>query len=239
MSELILEPAKKFYKTATHGQSPKVEGFVVLLDGRTLRTPAKAILSVPTEALAALIAGEWHAQEEHILPPTMPITRLTNVALDRMPLSRTETVAEIVKYAGSDLLLARADEPEGLIAAENAAWDPVLDWVEKDLGARFVPSAGFFLPDQDPAALDAIAAQASKFDDFRLTALAHLGALYGSSLLAVAVLSGRLSPSEAYDVSRVDEAWQEAKWGVDYEAAERTARLKGEVEAVERYLNAL
>lgn len=239
MSELILEPAKKFYKSATHGQSPKVEGFVVLLDGRTLRTPAKAILSVPTEALAALIAGEWHAQEEHILPATMPITRLTNVALDRMPLSRTETVAEIVKYAGSDLLLARADEPEGLIAAENAAWDPVLDWVEKDLGARFVPAAGFFLPDQDPAALDAIAAQASKFDDFRLTALAHLGALYGSSLLAVAVLSGRLSPSEAYDVSRVDEAWQEAKWGVDYEAAERTARLKGEVEAVERYLNAL
>lgn len=239
MSDLILEPAKKFYKAATSGPSPKGEGFVVLLDGRTLRTPAKAVLSVPSEALAVLIAAEWHAQEEHILPASMPVTRLTNVALDRMPVSRDGTVAEIVKYAASDLLLARADEPEGLIAAEKAAWDPILEWAEQALGARFIPAAGFFLPDQDPAALDAIAAQASGFDNFRLTAFAHLGALYGSSLLAMAVLSGRLTPGEAYDASRVDEAWQEAKWGVDYEAAERTARLKGEVEAVERYLKAL
>jgi chaperone required for assembly of F1-ATPase len=239
MSELILEPAKKFYKTAAHGPAPKGEGFVVLLDGRTLRTPAKAVLSVPSEPLAALIAGEWHAQDEHILPATMPITRLTNVALDRMPLARNETVAEIVRYAGSDLLLARADEPEGLIAAEKAAWDPILDWTAEALGARFTPAAGFFLPDQDPAALEAVAARARVLDDFRLTAMAHLGALYGSSLLALAVLAGRLAPLEAFHAARVDEAWQEAKWGVDYEAAERTARLKGEVEAVERYLKAL
>lgn len=239
MSELILEPAKKFYKAATHAPSPKGEGFVVLLDGRTLRTPAKSVLAVPSESLAALIAVEWHAQEEHILPASMPVTRLTNVALDRMPISRDATVAEIVKYAASDLLLARADEPEGLVAAEQAAWDPILDWAAKELGAKFTPAAGFFLPDQDQAALNAVAARASTFDDFRLTALAHLGALYGSSLLALAVLSGRLSPSEGFDASRVDEAWQEAKWGVDYEAAERTARLKGEVEAVERYLKAL
>lgn len=239
MSELILEPAKKFYKTATHGPSPKGEGFVVLLDGRTLRTPAKAILAAPTEKLAALIAGEWHAQDEHILPASMPITRLINVALDRMPLARTETVAEIVKYAGSDLLLARADEPDGLVAAEKAAWDPILDWAEKELGARFIPAVGFFLPDQDQKALETVASHARGFDDFRLTALAHLGALYGSSLLALAALSGRLTPSEAFIASRADEAWQEAKWGVDFEAADRTARLKGEIEAVERYLSAL
>ena len=238
MSELALEPAKKFYKAATHAPAPKGEGFVVLLDGRTLRTPAKAILAVPSESLAALIAGEWHAQEERILPGAMPITRLTNVALDRMPAARTETVAEIVKYAKSDLLLARAEEPDGLVAAERQAWDPILDWADKELGARFVPAEGFFLPEQDPAALGAVAARANAFDHFRLTALAHLGALYGSSLLALAALLGRLSPSEAFIASRVDEAWQESKWGVDYEAADRTARLKGEVEAVERYLKA-
>jgi chaperone required for assembly of F1-ATPase len=239
MSDLILEPARKFYKAATHGPSPKGEGYVVLLDGRTLRSPAKAVLSVPTEALAALIAGEWQAQEDHILPASMPITRLTNVALDRMPVARKETVAEIVKYASSDLLLARADEPEGLVAAEHAAWDPIIDWAEQALGARFVPAAGFFLPEQDPAALEIIAAQARELDDLRLTALAHLGAMYGSSLLALAALSGRLSPAEAFEASRVEQAWQEAKWGVDYEAAERTDRLKGEVEAVQRYLEAL
>ncbi len=239
MNDLVLEPTKKFYKSATHGPSPKGEGYAVLLDGRTLRTPAKAVLAAPTERLAALIAGEWESQETHILPATMPITRLINVALDRMPLARAETVAEIVKYAGSDLLLARADAPEGLVEAEKAAWDPILDWAAQELGARFVPAAGFFLPDQDPAALEAVGGRARALDDFRLTALAHLGALYGSSLLALAVLSGRFAPLEAFEAARVDEAWQEAKWGVDYEAAERTARLKGEVEAVGRYLEAL
>jgi len=239
MNDLVLEPAKKFYKSATHGLAPSGEGHVVLLDGRTLRTPAKAVLTAPTQQLAALIADEWDSQEAHILPATMPITRLINVALDRMPLARNETIAEIVKYAGSDLLLARADGPDGLVEAETAAWDPILDWAASELGARFVAAEGFFLPAQDPAALDAIASHARGFDDFRLTGLAHLGSLFGSSLLALAALSGRLTPSEAFVVSRVDEAWQENLWGVDFEAAERTARLKGEVEAVERYLKAL
>lgn len=234
-----LEPVRKFYKAAEAKPAPDGAGYTVLLDGRTLRTPAKAVFKAPTLALAALIAEEWNAQSEHILPASMPLTRLANVALDRMGEAREATIAEIVKYANADMLLVRAEEPEELAAAERHAWDPILVWVEESLGARFVHASGIVLVDQDPAALAIIAAEAGALDDFRLTAMAHLGALYGSSLLALAVLKGRVSADEGFDASRADESWQQSKWGVDEEAAEREAGLRAEAGAVARFLSAL
>ncbi|MET0544830.1 MAG: ATP12 family protein [Caulobacterales bacterium] len=239
MTGSAIEPTKKFYKAATVAPAANGPGYAVLLDGRSLRTPAKAVFNVPTQALARLVAEEWNAQGEHILPASMPATRMANVAIDRMSQTREGTIAEIVKYANSDLLLVRAEEPEELAAAERHAWDPILHWAEEALGAVFIPTAGIMIGGQDHKALDIIAAEADAFDNFKLTALAHLGALYGSSLLALAVLKGRISAEEGFEASRADEAWQEAKWGVDYEAADRTARLKGEVHAVARFLSAL
>jgi chaperone required for assembly of F1-ATPase len=239
MTGSTLNLTKRFYKATSSGPAPSGQGHVVLLDGRSLRTPAKAIFAVPTAALAALIAEEWEAQIEVIAPSSMPLTRLVNVAIDRMPLSRDVTIDEIVKYAESDLLLAHAEAPDGLIAAEQAAWDPILKWASESLGAQFIPAAGIFIDKQKQSALDIIAAEANALDDFRLTALAHLGACFGSSLLALALVKGRLSAAEAFAASRVDESWQESKWGVDFEAAERTERLRRDVEATARFLSAL
>ena len=52
-----MQDIKRFYKAATAG--PVAEGFAILLDGRAVRTPAKAPLVVPSQALAEAIAAEW------------------------------------------------------------------------------------------------------------------------------------------------------------------------------------
>jgi chaperone required for assembly of F1-ATPase len=51
-------------------------GWAIQLDGRPVRTPARAALVVPTEALAEAIAGEWRSVEQEIDPPAMPVTGL-------------------------------------------------------------------------------------------------------------------------------------------------------------------
>ncbi|MCB1546153.1 MAG: ATPase, partial [Rhodoblastus sp.] len=113
---------KRFYKEAT--VAARDDAWAVLLDGRSVRTPAGGMLALPTEAAARLVAAEWAAQGEDIDPSTMPVTRLVNSALDGVARDLRGVAADIVKYAGSDLVCYRAGEPDGLVAAQAAAWDP-------------------------------------------------------------------------------------------------------------------
>jgi chaperone required for assembly of F1-ATPase len=228
---------KRFYKTVTVERAET--GWAVLLDGRAVRTPAKNTLAVPAEGLAQLIAGEWAEQGERIDAPAMPVARLCFVALDRMAGAREETVAEVTKYASTDLLCFRAPEPADLVAAQAAAWDPMLAWAERALDAHFVAATGVLPVNQDPVALQRVMAKAAGQDIWRLTALAHAAAICGSAILGLALLDGEIDGGEAFALSSVDEAYQASQWGEDAEAAERMALLKRELVSVERMLRAL
>ena len=69
---------RRFWKAVS--VEPRENGWAVLLDGRATRTPGGAPLSLPTEGLAQLAAGEWEAQGEILIPATMPATRLAATA---------------------------------------------------------------------------------------------------------------------------------------------------------------
>jgi chaperone required for assembly of F1-ATPase len=228
---------KRFYKVAA--AAPVEGGFAVQLDGRTPKTPGGARLVLPTIGLAELVAGEWEAQGEHIDVQAMPLTRLANTAIDRVSQVRTETADEVARYAGSDLLCYFTDYPRVLVAEQAARWGPVLEWAANDLGIELNRAVGIVHQPQDPAALARVQQLALELDDFGLAGLAHLGALLGSSILALAVLKGRLSAEEAYDLSRLDEAFQVRQWGQDEEAAVRTANHAAEAAGLGRWLQAL
>jgi len=228
---------KRFYETVSVDADG--DAWAVRLDGRGVKTPARKTLSVPSEALARLVAGEWEAQGERIDAPAMPVTRLCFVALDRMGLAREETVAEVTKYASTDLVCFRAPDPAELVAAQAAAWDPMLAWAESALDAHFVAATGVLPVDQDPVALQRVMAKAGEQDDLRLTALAHATAVTGSAILGLALLEGEIDGGQAFALSSVDEAYQAGQWGEDAEAAARLALLKTELVAVERMLRAL
>jgi chaperone required for assembly of F1-ATPase len=228
---------KRFYKAAAVG--PLEGGHAVLLDGRAPRTPAGAPLVLPTPSLAALIAAEWERQAASIALDHMPATRLAFTALDRIAAARAETVAQIVGYANADLICYRAPAPAALTAREAAAWDPLLAWARDSLGLAFTPVTGIVHTPQPRASLDGVAALAEALDDFALAGLAYATGLLGSAVLALAVLRGRLTAQAACDLSRVDEAFQEAQWGVDEEAAARTAARRAEAVMIGDWLSAL
>ena len=71
------QSTKRFYKEVT--TVPQDDGVAVLLDGKLIRTPAKAMLAVPSQALAAAIAAMIAplfvievSFERHILPEIPP-----------------------------------------------------------------------------------------------------------------------------------------------------------------------
>ncbi|KJZ19064.1 ATP12 family chaperone protein [Loktanella sp. S4079] len=207
---------KRFWKTASTTQSDA--GFTVLLDERTVKTPAKAALVVPTLAMAEAIAAEWDAQVETVDPTTMPVTRGANAAIDKVRTQRAEVAALLADYGDSDLLCYRAAGPQELIARQAKAWDPLLDWAAETLGARLVVGEGVMHVAQDPESLGRLRAEVEAFDDFALAAVHDLISISGSLVLALAVTKNALSVEQAWDASRVDEHWQIEQWGEDDEA---------------------
>ncbi len=208
--------AKRFWKEASVIE--KDGSFAVLLDGRSVRTPAKAELLVPTAAMATAIAAEWDAQDDTVDPESMPVTRGANAAIDKVTISRDAVIDMLAEYGDSDLLCYRATSPEALVARQSAAWDPVLDWAAEVLNARLLVAQGVMHIPQQPDALAVLRKEVASFDAFALAGLHDLVSLSGSLVLALAVCKGRLSPQEAWQISRVDEHWQIEQWGEDDEA---------------------
>jgi chaperone required for assembly of F1-ATPase len=214
-------------------------GFSVRLDARELRGPKGAPTVLPTRALAEMVAEEWAGQGEILELAKMHATRLANTALESVPHAREATADAVASYAASDLVCYFATEPAGLVERQAQLWGPLLDRAQVEAGLAFVRAAGVVHQAQPAQTLKQVKDLALELDDFALTGLAFGAALFGSAVLAIAVQRRWLSGDEAFDLSRLDEAWQEAQWGVDAEAAERTARLRGEARMLDRWFRAL
>ena len=207
---------KRFYK---HAAAAPTEGgmFRIELDGRPVRTPGRAHVAVPNQALAEAVAAEWAAQGETIQPTTMPLTRLVNSAIDGVETNAAEVAAEIVRYAGTDLLCYRVDGPEKLVTLQRNLWDPILAWAREEIGTRFVLSEGVRHVEQPKETLERISSKLPT-DSLRLAALNLLTMLSGSALIALAVWQEHMSAQDAWRIAHIDEESQEELWGVDHEA---------------------
>lgn len=218
--------AKRFWKEARVVETDG--GYSVELDGRGVKTPAKRRLVVPTRAMAQAIAGEWDAQEGEIDPGQMPVTRSANAAIDKVALQHAEVAQMLADYADSDLLCYRAESPAELVARQAEAWDPLLDWADREFGARLIPVSGVMHQPQSPKALEVFARQAQAMDPFALTAFHDLVSLSGSFVIGLAAMHDMRETGELWQLSRVDERWQEELWGADEEATALAARKESE-----------
>lgn len=231
------EKPRRFWEeagTAAHG-----DGFAVTLDGRTARTPGGAPLVLPTEPAAAIAAEEWAAQGEFLEAASMPATRLAFTAIDAVSATREPVADEVARYAGSDLLCYREAVEEALARRQADHWQPLLDWAAEELDLPLICATGIVHQAQPEGTGELARVLALRLDDFSLTGLASAVSLFGSAVLGFALQRGRLDGQGAFHLSRLDEAWQEERWGVDAEAAERTAAHLREAEALDRWFRAL
>lgn len=210
----------------------------ITIDNRALRTPSGKPLAVPSEALANLIAAEWRAQQERIDLHSMLITRLAYGALDRTDEAWAAAADEAARFAGTDLVCYLADAPEKLQQRQHAAWSPLREWAASH-GVELEAVAGVMPREQPEASLAAMHAHAAALDRFRLAGLASAIPLFGSAVLGLAVERGRLTAVEAYELSRIDEAFQVEQWGEDAEAAARVALGRAQAAALDAWFAAL
>lgn len=207
---------KRFWKDVTVVELEA--GYTIHLDGRGVKTPAKATLAVPTLAMAQAIADEWASQEGEIDPNLMPFTRSANAAIDKVMTQHAEVADMLAAYGDADLLCYRASTPIELIERQSQEWDPVLAWANETLGVKLEPRVGIMHAAQSQAPLQILSAKTHAFNAFQLAAFHDLVSLSGSLILGFAAAYGYETVENIWAKSCLDELWQEEKWGPDEEA---------------------
>ncbi len=228
---------KRFWKSA---EAVKDEGtWGVTLDGKPLRTPARAPLAVPTEALARAMAAEWNAASETFDPRSMPLTGLASAAADRVAPDRATFATGLAQYGESDLTCYRAQEPRALAQRQEQAWDPLLAWGRRRFDVDFRTTCGIVHVAQPAGTTGRLSHAVAALDAFRLAGLSPLVTIGGSLLAALAVLEGAVTAAEAWDAVTVDDRWQLDQWGADAEAEERLENRRRDFLAAAAFLQLL
>jgi chaperone required for assembly of F1-ATPase len=223
---------KRFYKSVA-----VTDQLGIALDGRNVKTPLKAALVLPTRPLAEAVAAEWDAQVEVINPHAMPLTKLANTAIDRATTEKSKIAAEIIEFAGSDMVCYRAESPAGLVKRQTTHWDPIIAWAEADLKVDFATVNTITHKRQSPRALQALEAHIKSLDPFSFVAVHNLSTLTGSALLAAMTAAGKITAGAAWLAANVDEDWQIETWGDDAEASARRAGRSKEFSACVAFVN--
>lgn len=227
-------PVKRFYKHAEVGAD-----HAVLLDGRPVKTPARAPLAPPNPTLAGAIADEWNEQGATIDPRSMPLTGLANAAIDRIAPAMHAFAHGLAVFGESDLLCYRAEGPAPLVARQAELWDPILAWAESRYGIAFEVTAGIVHKPQPPETVARLAAAVGTRDHFQLAGLSPLVTVSGSLVIALALAEGALSLDAAWAAASLDEQWQIDQWGEDEEAVKALGARRADFAAAARFLSLL
>lgn len=226
---------KRFWTDAAVAED--AAGFAIQLDGRPVRTPARAPLVVPTRALADAIAAEWQAQGTEIDPRSMPMTGLANAAIDHAATDPAAFAATLAPFAETDLLCYRDDRDLDLAAEQAVAWNPLLAAAEARFVVEFTLAKGVMHVAQPPATIAALQAALHALPPFRLAAMAPLVTISGSLVAALAVESGTHEAHELWPIICLDQLYQERRWGSDAQAQTQRAAHERDWLGAARFLS--
>ncbi|KAL3692844.1 hypothetical protein R1sor_006495 [Riccia sorocarpa] len=206
---------RRFYEKASVRAAEEGGGYEVLLDHRVLRTPAKKALRLPTPALALALAAEWEWQDRSgVRSFTMPLVRLASITIDQIPTDKEKIIATLLKYCHTDALCCRAEPGSQLAGKQTKYWDPLLDWAEKEVGARPVVSSSIFGASQPQHVLDALEKTLRNLNHWELAAIDSLASSSRSLVIALAIARNHLNVDKALDIIRLEEEHQIEEWGL-------------------------
>jgi chaperone required for assembly of F1-ATPase len=228
---------KRFWKEVTVESG--AEGWGIQLDGRAVKTPARAPLAVPTKELADAIAEEWRDVGDTIDPRAMPFTGLANAAIDRVAPDRQVFAKGLANYAEADLACYRAEGPDALIEQQEAEWDKLLGWARRRYDVDFETTSGLMHVKQPAATVEQLSHAVAALDAYRLAGLSPLVTIGGSLVAALAVFEKAITPEEAWEAVSIDDRWQLEQWGSDLDAETVLENRRKDFLAAAKFLDLL
>ena len=228
---------KRFYKDVTVKTSES--GYQICLDDRPVCSPAKAVVVVPSQALAEAIQAEWKAVEDEIQPEDMPLYSMAVTVTDRVTPQRQELTDELVGYIHDDVLRYRSSNDLDLASRQAEMWNPWLNWAEQTCGLRLPTTAGLMPVFADDTTEHIVRNRLQPLADAQFGCLYRVATLAGSVVLGLAFQERQLGADDVFETAFLDELYQNCLWGTDEEAAVRQAAIRSELKNVERFMDML
>lgn len=230
---------KRFYTLVTVAQDGP--SFVIHLDGKPVKTPARAALTTNNKAIANAIMQEWAAQDTEILPDTMPLTQILSTRIDKTAQERSVMEQKILKYFDTDLLFYRADFPPNIGQAQVDAWDPIIQKFQAHFGVTLETTTAIKALIQPPEAHTVVAEYITALDDDYFTILQLVTPLAGSVISGILFTLDQLSPTDIMAIARVEERFKDTiynaeKYGQDPAAEKADALMLKDLEGAAQYL---
>lgn len=223
---------KRFYRAVAVEQVDG--GFAVTLDGRRIKTPGGLPQTVPSRALADLLATEWARQGETIEPGDFPHRALADYAIDRIA-PDPGSPERILRFAETDTLCYRADPDEPLHRRQLEVWEPVLTAFEARTGTAFTRVSGIVHRPQAEATLGRVCALLDGENAFALAGIEAMASLAASLVVALQAAESSNDADALWAAAALEEEWQAELWGREYTAEERRARRKAEFLAARQF----
>lgn len=144
---------------------------------------------------------------------------------------RDKLIREQIEFSAADTLCFIMPRPAELAQIQREQWTPVIDAVNA-AGCDFKMSETLAVPPVAKRTRDFLEKRLSALTDAELSAFCQVSGGCKSVALAVAVLSGLLPAERAFDLSVLEETYQNRFWPTDAEgAAARENRKKAVVDA--------
>lgn len=232
---------KRVYKLASYTKTE--DGYVIQLDGKTIKTPLAQPLAAPNKAIADEIVSEWSAQADDIIPDSMPVTQMLTTATDGIR-ERAAVTKTLLKYLDTDLLCYRVKEPVDLSKRQKETWDRWLTWFDEHFESPLEVTFGIEALTQDADTHKQIWNYLESLDEFYFTVLQIITSLTGSIVLGLAFIEHEASPEEIFAATELEEIYyaevaNEAEHGADPVQERRQKALKRELDTCKRFMDLL
>jgi ATP synthase F1 complex assembly factor 2 len=209
---------KRFYKKVDVQKVEDKNEYKILLDNRTLKTPARNNLHLPKIELAAMIALEWDAQEaadqRGIQPAAMPLMTLASTAIDQVQNDPNYARRTVLRYLATDTaLFFAADEDRILLKKQKQAFQPIIKWFSRTLDIELETTQGMEKLNHSKQTVDKIAKIVNSMDHFTLTCLQSATMECKSLVIALALVLRHINIQQAVIASRLEEEFQVEIWG--------------------------
>ena len=226
-----MQATKRFYEQVSTDISDA--GWLIMLDGSTVQSPAGTLLSLPSSDLAMAVAKEWMVQGETINPASMPLFSLAVTVVDRVMPQQMAIINELANYGGNDLLCYRAEDDD-LACHQQQQWQRWIDWAGSEFQVNLRITKGI-MPVTQPE-VSGFEVPLQKLDVWRLGVLHRAVILGGSLVLGLGFVAGRLDADQLFNTAFLDELWQNEKWGCDFEAEDRQNHIRTELGQAAHFL---
>lgn len=207
-------------------------------NGTLRRTPAGNVLAVPTKMLKEAVEAEWQGAKKWE-QKRFPLTMHAYTVLDKLCNNRDQWEQEALAFIDTDTLCYHLPATNTDAEVQYSSWQPVLQFLQQRLDIGLEITHDIAPIQQSEQVRARISAYIHELDAWQLLAMHLLTHLYGSCLLAIAVMEKHVNAVEGWQLSQLEVTLQEARWGSDEEAKTASKVKAEEVQEVARWIDLL